>query len=231
MVWIRPGSFRLGSDPDEIGHGPDEDPATEVRITHGFWMGLREVTQAEYREVMGVNPSAYQGGTDLPVEKVTWNEAVAYCAKRTLFEREADRLPTGFGYRLPTEAEWEYACRADTTTRYHFGDDLAGTELAAHGWFINNSGSSTHPVGQLKPNAWGLYDMHGNVWEWVQDWYAKYPPGPLTDPQGPSSGALRVIRGGGWFVGAGLCRSAYRHCAGPGRRLLYLGFRVLRTAS
>ncbi len=228
MVWIQPGRFQMGSYPSEKGHGPDEDPPTEVLITQGFWMGRYEVKQSEYFEVMGVNPSAYQGQTNLPVEKVTWNEAVAYCKKQTADEREAGQLPLGFVYRLPTEAEWEYACRAGSITRFYFGDDLAGTELAAHAWFVNNSDSSTHPVGQLKPNAWGLHDMHGNVWEWCQDiWEDAYPGGTVTNFTGSTDGWLRVARGGSWLYDTSFNRSANRDSYGPDNRCSDIGFRIV----
>jgi formylglycine-generating enzyme required for sulfatase activity len=133
-------------------------------------------------------------------------------------------------YRLPTEAEWEYACRAGSTTAYSFGDDPR--LLDEYGWSRANSGDQTHPVGQRKPNAWGLYDMHGNVWEWVQDWFERYSPRPrpVTDPRGPSSGSARVIRGGSWDSGARSCRSAYRFDGAPSYRNDYLGFRLLGTA-
>ncbi len=228
MVWIQPGRFQMGSYPSELGHGPDEDPPTEVVITHGFWMGAYEVTQAEYLEFMGVNPSGYQGQPDLPVEKVTWNEAAAYCEKRTVHEREAGRLPPGFVYRLPTEAEWEYTCRAGSTTRFHFGDDLTDVELPSYAWFISNSDSSTHSVGKLKPNAWGLHDMHGNVWEWCQDlWQDAYPGGTATNYAGPSEGWLRVARGGSWLYDGSFCRSANRDSYGPENRCSDIGFRVV----
>jgi len=134
----------------------------------------------------------------------------------------------GHVYRLPTESEWEYACRSGTTTAYGFGDDASG--LGDYGWFDGNSDSSTHPVGEKKPNAWGLYDMHGNVWEWCQDWYGDYPSGSATDPTGATSGSLRVFRGGSWILNARYCRSAYRDWLGPGARGSSLGFRVLRSS-
>lgn len=228
MVWIRPGRFQLGSSPEEKGHGTDEDPPTEGVITHGFWMGKFEVTQAEYLAVMGSNPSGFLGYANHPVERVTWNEANAYCAKKTVREREVGRLPAGFVYRLPTEAEWEYACRAGTTTRFSFGDDLAETELREYAWFINNSDSSTHPVGQLKPNPWGLYDMHGNVWEWCQDlWQDAYPGGSVTNYTGSTDGWLRVARGGSWLYDAAFSRSANRDNYGPDNRCSDIGFRVV----
>jgi len=228
MVWIKPGRFQLGSPPEEKGHGTDEDPPTDVVITRGFWMGQHEVTQAEYLAVMGSNPSGFLGQTNHPVERVTWNEANAYCVKKTALEREAGRLPAGFVYRLPTEAEWEYACRAGTITRFSHGDDLAETGLVEYAWFTTNSDSSTRPVGQLKPNPWGLYDLHGNVWEWCQDlWQDAYPGGTVTDPTGPTDGWLRVARGGSWLYDAAFSRSANRDNYGPENRCSDIGFRVV----
>lgn len=228
MVWIPPGRFQMGSMPGEQGHGTDEVPPTEVIITRGFWMGKYEVTQEEYAALMGVNPSGFQGGTNRPVESVTWNEANAYCNKKTTVEHEGGRLPAGFVYRLPTEAEWEYACRAGTTTRFSFGDDLTNTELVGYGWFIDNSDSTTHAVGRLKPNPWGLYDMHGNVWEWCHDlWEDAYPGGTVTNYTGPTEGWLRVARGGSWLYDAAFCRSANRDNYGPDNRCSDIGFRVV----
>ena len=139
-------------------------------------------------------------------------------------------LPKGWSYRLPTEAEWEYACRAGTKTEYSFGD--SDSELDEYAWYgkAEALGGTTHPVGEKKPNAWGLHDMHGNVWEWCQDWHGKYPSGPVTDPTGPSSGSFRVFRGGGWSFISQNCRSAFRSGFSPGSRSHYLGFRVLRSS-
>ena len=227
MVWIKPGRFQMGSDPAEKGHGTDEDPPTEMIVSRGFWMGRHEVTQTEYAAIIGRNPSGFIE-TNHPVEKVTWNEANAYCEALSAREREAGRLLPGYVYRLPTEAEWEYACRAGTTTRFGFGDDFDETELGAYAWFISNSSSSTRPVGQLKPNAWGLYDMHGNVWEWCQDlWLDAYPSGTVTDYTGPGDGWLRVARGGSWLYDATFCRSANRDNYGPNNRCSDIGFRVV----
>jgi formylglycine-generating enzyme required for sulfatase activity len=131
-------------------------------------------------------------------------------------------------YRLPTEAEWEYACRAGTTTKYSFGD--SESQLGDYGWYDKNSGGTTHPVGGKKPNGWGLYDMHGNVFEWCQDWYGDYPSGSTTDPTGAASGSYRVYRGGGWFLISDYCHSAYRFRLTPDYRISYLGFRVLRSS-
>lgn len=228
MVWISPGKFVMGSPLGEAGRGSDEDPQTEVRISHGFWMGQREVTQGEYLAVIGSNPSNFQGDTNRPVEKVNWHEARAYCARLTEQARERGDLPPGYIYRLPTEAEWEYAARAGTTTRYSHGDDPTDASLHQYAWFIGNSDSSSQPVGRLKPNPWGLHDMHGNVWEWCLDlWAGSYPGGSVTDPVGATQGWLRVARGGSWLYNPDFCRSANRDDYGPEIRCSDIGFRVV----
>ena len=183
-----------------MGEGDD---AHEVTLTVPFKMGVHEVTQAQYEQVMGSNPSRYKG-SDHPVEEVSWDDAVEFCRRLSALPAEKS---AGNVYRLPTEAEWEYACRAGTTTKYSFGDDES--ELGDYAWYGVNS-DNTHPVGGKLPNAWGLYDMHGNVWEWCQDWYDDYPSGAVTDPTGPASGSSRVYRGGGWESTAADCRSGVR---------------------
>jgi formylglycine-generating enzyme required for sulfatase activity len=251
MVFIPPGTFRMGSPTNEVDRWDGEGPQTDGMISRGYWMGKYEVTQGEYLEVMGNNPSWFNGirqvwdeesqteidvdYTDLtrPVEWVSWNDAVAYCAALTEREREAGRIAPNAVYRLPTEAEWEYACRAWTSTRFSYGDDIGYTNLTNYAWYWDNSESQTHPVGQKLPNAWGLYDMHGNVWEWCQDWWAdNHPGGLVVDPQGPAEGSLRVIRGGGWYLRRGwdfpgLCRSANRIYYYPEVRSLINGFRAV----
>ena len=224
LVKIEPGTFMMGSP----GHNSDEGPPTRVTISKGFSMSKYEVTQGQYEAVMGANPSRFKGNLNLPVENVSWVDATNFCAKLTEQERQAGRLPDGYVYRLPTEAEWEYACRAGTTTRFSYGDDPEYVELGEYAWYDENSSSRTHPVGQKKPNPWGLYDMHGNVWEWCLDWYSgSYPGGSVTDPKGPSSGSFRVIRGGSWYVSARFCRSAIRDWFVPSLRHSRLGFRVV----
>jgi formylglycine-generating enzyme required for sulfatase activity len=168
---------------------------------------------------MGNNPSRLKkGGPECPVETVSWEDAQKFIRK--LSEKDGENT-----YRLPTEAEWEYACRAGTDTPYYTGTTEADLDRA--GWYSENSGGKTHPVRQKEANAWGLYDMHGNVWEWCQDWYGEYPEGTVTDPAGPDKGSARVLRGGGWYRGAGYCRSGSRDSDSPDRRLSLLGFRVL----
>jgi len=240
MVWIPPGTFMLGSPTNEQDRSSIEGPQAAVTISRGFWMGKYEVTQGEYLAVVGENPSYFNGdrsgppwydqdyGIDLtlPVEQVTWMDATNYCVLRTLQERAAGLISTNLVYRLPTEAEWEYACRAGTTTRFYYGDDLGYTNLENYAWYGDAFGA-TQPVGQLLPNAWGLYDMGGNVWEWCQDWYDRYSGGILTDPQGPVTGTARVWRGGSWYQIGRYCRSAYRFSHFPDYSYNGLGFRVV----
>jgi len=159
----------MGSPTNELDRWDGEGPQTAVTISRGFWMGKYEVTQGEYLEVMGSNPSRFTGDTNRPVETVTWYDATNYCGQLTQRERAAGRIAANSLYRLPTEAEWDYACRAGTSTRSSFGDDLGYTNLTNYAWYRENRGLTTHPVGQKLPNPWGLYDMHGNVWEWCQD--------------------------------------------------------------
>lgn len=178
---------------------------------------------------MGNNPSAFTGDTNRPVEAVNWNNAVAYCAALTTSERAAGRCPADWSYRLPTEAEWEYACRAGTATRFSYGDDPGYTLLTNYAWYSSNSGSTTHPVGQKAPNPWGLYDMHGNVWEWCQDSWdgsANYPGGSTTDPL-VTTGSLRVLRGGDWNSGGNSARCATRDDVLPVSVYIFLGFRAV----
>ena len=214
FVLIPAGTFQMGSN-------DDDKPVHTVRLTQPFYLGKYEVTQGQWQAVMGNNPSRFTGDPNRPVENVSWDNVQEFI--RRLNAREA-----GATYRLPTEAEWEYAARAGTTTRWSFGDDAS--QLGRYAWYDRNAGGQTHPVGQLQPNPWGLYDMHGNVWEWVQDWYGSYSSGTAVDPAGPSSGSYRVNRGGSLAYGARFCRSAYRLRDAPGSRYDFLGLRLLRTA-
>jgi formylglycine-generating enzyme required for sulfatase activity len=231
MVFIPPNTFTMGTPANELNRGADEGPQTTVTITRGFWMGKYEVTQGEYEAVIGSNPSGFPGVADRPVETVSWLDATNYCARLTQQDLAAGRIPPGSHYRLPTEAEWECAARAGTSTRFSYGDDPDFTDLASHAWYWFNSGVGTHPVGQKAPNPWGLYDMEGNVWEWTQDWYGPYPGGSITDPQGPASNAtgVKVIRGGAWDAGESNCRSGRRQTEGvhPFITDFILGFRVV----
>jgi len=233
MVFIPPGTFRMGSPTNEVDRHSDEGPQTDVVISRGFWMGKYEVTQGEYLAVRGNNPSYFQppnttADNNRPVERVSWFDATNYCATLTQLERTAGRIPTNCAYRLPTEAEWEYACRGWTSTRLSYGDDLGYTDLTKYAWYDGNSVGTTHPVGQKLPNPWGLHDMHGNVWEWCQDWYGNYPGGIVVDPRGSGAGSYRVLRGGTWSSVAGFCRSAGRFILiGPGDWGSSLGFRAV----
>ena len=243
LVLIPAGEFLMGSskDPDNYARDP-EVPQHRVRITRPFYLGVTEVTQGQYRAVTGQSPSNFKGSDDLPVEQVSWDDAVNFCNALSRVEGfppfyrvdgQNVAVPDwkGAGYRLPTEAEWEYACRAKNPARYSFGDDPAG--LGEHAWFDGNSGNQTHPVGQKRPNAFGLFDMHGNVYEWCWDAFDTkyYAESPVDDPRGPSGASGRVIRGGGWHRDPLYARSAYRGWDPPGNRRHVLGFRLARVQS
>ena len=191
----------------------------KVKLTKPFYIGIYPVTQKEWQKVMGSNPSYFKGD-DLPVEQVSWHDCQEFIG--ALNKKEG-----GWKYRLPTEAEWEYACRAGSTTRFCYGDD--DSRLGEYAWYDANSNKKTHPVGIKRPNAWGLHDMHGNLWEWCEDWYGDYPSGEVTDPTGPSSGSARVDRGGSWNRPAGRCTSANRNRRDPANRGYYLGVRLARS--
>ena len=196
MMAIPAGTFVMGSPNDEEGRDDGEGPRTTVTITKPFWLGKTEVTQSQWKAVMGNNPSRFKGD-DLPVEQVSWNDAVAFCEK--LNEVARDTLPDGYHYTLPTEAQWEYACRAGTTTRFYYGDD--DNQLGNYAWYHDNKSLKTQPVGEKLPNGWGLYDIHGNVWEWCLDWYDKdyYRVSPEINPEGPQGPLkMKVLRGGSW---------------------------------
>jgi formylglycine-generating enzyme required for sulfatase activity len=195
-----------------------------VTITRDFWLGKYEVTQAEYAALMGRNPSHFTGDSNRPVEKLSYFDAQAYCAALTARERQAGRLPPGYAYRLPTEAEWEHACRAGTTNRFSFGDDPKLAEACS--WTSENSGATTHPVGLKQPNPWNLHDLHGNVWEWCLDWFAPYPDAPTVDPAGPATGKFKVFRGGGWNQEVEFARSGNRFMMSPSNGIYFVGFRV-----
>jgi formylglycine-generating enzyme required for sulfatase activity len=221
LVRIPAGRFLMGSPKTETGCKEHEGPQHWVRISKPFYLGVTEVTQKQYAAVMRTNPSHFKGA-ERPVEQVSWEETVQFCRK--LSEKTKRKA------RLPTEAEWEYACRAGSKTRFSFGD--SDGDLGAYAWYRANSDRQTHEVGKKKPNAWGLYDMHGDVWEWCVDWYGAtyYRSSPGADPQGPGSGNSRVQRGGSWGNDPQLCRSANRHSFAPDNRRLSLGFRVVLRA-
>jgi formylglycine-generating enzyme required for sulfatase activity len=206
FVRIPAGEFIMG---EGGGHS--------VILTQDFWMGRYPVTQAYWKAVMGNTPGHFKGDNH-PVDSVSWDDVQD-------FIKVLNKMIGESRYCLPTEAQWEYACRAGTTTAYYTGD--SEEDLTRAGWYEKNSGSQTHPVGEKEPNAWGLYDMHGNVFEWCNDWYGAYPSGTVTDPAGPVSGSLRVIRGGAWDFDAGYCRSASRYWRDPADRGGYLGFRLV----
>lgn len=248
MVWISPGTFTMGAPDSEPEHYPDETPQTIVTITHGFWIGKFEVTQAEYSSITGTNPSYFADSPDAdrkPIEMVSWNEAVAYCAALTAQEQAAGHLPAGYAYRLPTEAEWEYACRAGTETSFHYGPALRSGmanfdvtyeyDSSAGGTIYNPNDlqvGGTTPVGSYPPNAWGLFDMHGNVLEWCQDGcsingLSDLPGGSVTDPQGSGETDAHIIRGGGWGNFATDCRAASRDYNFPDDHYFNCGFRVV----
>jgi formylglycine-generating enzyme required for sulfatase activity len=214
FVWIPPGSFLIGEPGEQV----------EVILSRGFWMGKHPVTQKQYESLAGENPSHFrESGAEAPVERVNWNEATAFCRK---LQDHLGQAGNRHQCRLPTEAEWEYACRAGSQKSYCFGDDEA--KLEEYAWCGKNSGGKTQPVGQKKPNQWGLHDMHGNVWEWCQDWYDKYPKGQVTDPTGPVKGNSRVLRGGSWSDDTpARLRSACRYYDAPDLRFIDVGFRCV----
>jgi formylglycine-generating enzyme required for sulfatase activity len=232
---IPAGTFAMGSSPEEDSILLNQKPQHTVKISRPFYLGIYEVTQREYTQIMNVNPSKFRGSDSLPVEQVSWFDAVIFCNK--LSEREGRKpyyridgqkvsLLKGNGFRLPTEAEWEYSCRAGTKTPFPF--ESKDTDIEKYGWFKKNSGGKTHPVGRKKPNGFGLYDMMGNVFEWCGDWFAVdyYEKSPGTDPTGPAETELRTIRGTAWMVDAVLVRSAYRNRSRPMDRDNMTGFRV-----
>jgi len=223
LVPIPAGEFRMGS-PDSDGHARGHEKAQHgVKITRPFYLGVLEVTQQQYEKLMGKHECLFPGAKS-PVDNVNWTDAVTFCRRLSELPKEKalDHV-----YRLPTEAEWAYACRAGTSTIFSFGD--SESQVGEYAWFKKNSGQTTHPVGQKKPNPWGLYDMHGNVWEWCQDWYGgQYSSDSVTDPKGPRSGKRRVLRGGAYARRLSFIRSASRYSEVPAVRSGYNGFRIAR---
>ncbi|HUU28173.1 MAG TPA: SUMF1/EgtB/PvdO family nonheme iron enzyme [archaeon] len=236
MVAVPGGSFQMGSETGESSEQPVHTVALDA-----FWISVTEVTQRQYKAVLGERPSHFTGNDSLPVEQVSWFDAVTFCNTLSslaglepcydLETWECDFTKNGF--RLPTEAEWEYACRAGSSTRYYTGDEESDLERA--GWYAGNSGESTHPVGQKEANGWGLFDMHGNVFEWCNDWWGSYNGESLTNPTGPVfyilSIHMRILRGGCWYVEAEDCRSAARTNSSPSTKSDFIGFRVVRRGA
>jgi formylglycine-generating enzyme required for sulfatase activity len=243
LVTIPGGTFTMGAPAGELGSSDAERPQHEVTIT-SFLMSVTEVTQNQWLNVRASEPAWFTGCDDCPVERVTWLDAVNFCNALSDVQglNRAYNIvgpaviwdPAADGYRLPTEAEWEYACRAGATTALANGDLSvvacnADPNLSNLGWYCSNANSNTSETGQKATNDFGLYDMHGNVWEWVWDWYGAYSAAPSTDPIGPDTGLFKVIRGGGWLYGAQRCRSAHRRPAAPGSVSSDLGFRIVRN--
>ena len=244
LVWIPAGKFMMGSSKDEqeaANRNPkaqgsadydftQEGPQHEVTISKAFYLGVYDVTQEQYEQVMGKNPSHFRGAQN-PVEMVSWADAVELCQKVS--------AKTGKTVRLPTEAEWEYACRAGTNTPFHTGETISTDQANYDGNYVYGTGvkgeyrQTTTPGATFKPNALGLYDMHGNVWEWCADWSdaTYYANSPTADPTGPADGKLRVLRGGSWYNSPRFCRSAIRGRIGPGTRHGSIGFRVVVVAA
>lgn len=232
MIWIEPGTFMMGSPDSELGRSSSESPQHRVTISSGFYLGKYEITQWQWEAVMATQPWAgkeyVQEGLGNPAVYISWDDVQAFVHQ--LNQAAGDSL-----YRLPTEAEWEYACRAGSTTRWSFGDDELG--LWDYAWYMDSASNLgleyAQPVGTKLPNSWGLFDMHGNVWEWCQDWYGRYPSESQIDPTGPSTGSFRVIRSGEFSTSARVTRSALRGGNPPdylgssgGGRLLRMGPKI-----
>jgi formylglycine-generating enzyme required for sulfatase activity len=244
MVWLTAGTFRMGSPTNEVERNTNELQHS-VTFTRGFYVGRYLVTQGSYRSVMNTNPSYFNTNNSFtldltrPVEQVTWFDASNYCYRLTQQERAAGRIFSDWAYRLPTESEWEYACRAGTTNPFCYGNDLRSgmanfngeyEYVGGTGTVFNASGivsNRTTSVGSYQPNNWGLFDTVGNVWEWCQDWFGNYPAGPVTDPLGPPSGTTRVFRAGAFNSTGRFCRSAFRNSYDPSSGFNTLGFRVV----
>ncbi|MBI1381693.1 MAG: SUMF1/EgtB/PvdO family nonheme iron enzyme [Planctomycetaceae bacterium] len=235
LALIQPGSFVMGSDaPNFVSpyyNDPNSQPVHPVTITRPYWMGRFEVTQGQYEALMGDNPS-YLVGANRPVESVTWFEAVAYCDALNAQQTALGKVPPGYVYRLPTEAEWEYACRAGSTTEFHYGGALVCSDAkffsSYHaGGECGTVSTGTATVGSYAPNAWGLYDMHGNVWEWCMDKMGPYSAAAQIDPFANGAGSSRVLRGGGWYDVSSDCRSAKRFPSNPLITGFLDGFRVV----
>ncbi len=229
MMLIPAGTFTMGSPQSEIDAlneqnqttwYSEEGPQHQVTIRKPFYIGKYEITQAQWQAVMGNNPSYFSGKSKSPVERVYWKDCQTFIT-------QLNQLGQGT-FRLPTEAEWEYACRAGTTTRFYWGDDSGYSQIGQYAWYGDNAGQ-TQEAGFKLPNAWGLHDMSGNVWEWCQDWYGSYSPNAQNDPTGAENGSFRVVRGGSWGNRAWDCRSAIRMALYPDASENYIGFRVARN--
>jgi formylglycine-generating enzyme required for sulfatase activity len=223
--WIPPGRFLMGSPPDEVER-LDNEAQHEVILSKGLWLAETTCAQALWEAVMGKNPSRFKGA-ERPVEQVSWEDAMTFIER---LNAQVDDL----NLRLPTEAEWEYACRAGTPTPFWFGGNITTEQVNYHGDYSYAGGekgeyrAETMEVKALPCNGWGLYQMHGNVWEWCSDWYGEYPEGPVTDPVGPNTGEGRVLRGGSWDSDGGGARSARRSSGAPDDRSIFIGFRLAR---
>lgn len=223
--YIPSGTFIMGSPAEEAMRGKDEGPQHEVAITKGLYLGTYEVTQAQWEQVMGENPAVFQSlekSSRHPVEFVSWNDCQEFISQLNAMGKGT--------FRLPTEAEWEYACRAGTQSPYYWGDKMKQNGSSDYAWANSRSFAQTHTVGSKQPNAWGLYDMSGNVWEWCQDWFDSYPSESQTNPRGPEEGKMKVFRGGSWYDFYESHRSANRHKHAPDEQYAAIGLRLVWEA-
>ena len=226
MAWIPAGKFIMGSPRSENGHQLGEETMHQVIISRGFWMGTLEVTQEQYQKLMGENPSFWNSDPKMAVNKVDWHQAMEFCEILTDQEQNYGKIPKSWKFILPTESQWEYACRAGSTTVFHYGNERE--TLSQYAWFSENSQQRVKPVGLKKPNKWGLYDIHGNVGEWCFDWYGKkYPPDGSVDPITQKASDFKVFRGGTYADPADRCRAAYRNRNTPETQNPWIGFRVI----
>ena len=226
-VWVPPGSFLMGSPLTEHDRSTNESPQTYVSFSRGYWIERYEVTQSQYSSVMGTNPSRFYNYPNRPVEQVSWFDATNYCGRLTARERGAGRVPAGYEYRLATEAEWECAARAGSTTAFSYGEDPSYLALTNYAWILTNGAAMTHDVGTKLPSAWGIYDMAGNLWEWTRDNYGPYAGGWVVDAIGPPSGNNKVMRGGSFRFAGGDCRAATREYNPPTFASDGIGIRVV----